>query len=253
MGGIQELAASRSLKLGHDGWSFTLYPDAREAVCQFVGGRRETWTPGNDVPGDPERSRREAARRAATRVRRYCASNGLDRLWTLTYRGEGCYDLDAMVSHVGAFWRDIRERLGGKPMPYLWVPEWHPDGHGLHVHAAAGQFVHWSKIGGAWPHGNVHVERIVSRGGPGSVDHARQAARYLAKYVAKATDGTVDFGRHRYEVAQGFAPRRLYFEGMTEHGLLAQACAAMGSGPSSWWSSDDSPDWEAAPTRTYQW
>ena len=38
------------------------------------------------------RAREEAARRARAKVRRYGAANRLNRLGTLTYRGEGCHD-----------------------------------------------------------------------------------------------------------------------------------------------------------------
>jgi hypothetical protein len=38
---------------------------------------------------------------------------------------------------VGGFFRRVRGELGGDA--YLWVPEWHPGGHGLHVHFAVGR------------------------------------------------------------------------------------------------------------------
>ena len=40
--------------------------------------------------------------------------------------------------------------LGGKPLPYLWVPEWHPGGHGLHVHFAVGRYVKHGLIRDVW-------------------------------------------------------------------------------------------------------
>ena len=33
-------------------------------------------------------------------------------------------------------WRSLRSALGGAALPYLWVPEWHKSGHGLHAHFA---------------------------------------------------------------------------------------------------------------------
>ena len=74
-------------------------------------------------------------------IRRYCAANRLNRLGTLTYAGEGCHDPSAVRSEVAAFFRRLRSELGGDRFPYLWVPEWHPGGHGLHLHFAVGRFI----------------------------------------------------------------------------------------------------------------
>ena len=42
-------------------------------------------------------------------------------------------------------WRGSSSGCGriwaGKPLPYLWVPEWHPGGHGLHLHFAVGRYI----------------------------------------------------------------------------------------------------------------
>ncbi len=40
--------------------------------------------------------------------------------------------------------------LGGEAFPYLWVPEWHPGGHGLHLHFAVGRYVRQSLIRDVW-------------------------------------------------------------------------------------------------------
>ncbi len=42
---------------------------------------------------------------------------------------------------MAGFFRGLRRELGGEPLPYAWVPEWHPGGHGLHVHFAVGRYV----------------------------------------------------------------------------------------------------------------
>lgn len=34
--------------------------------------------------------------------------------------------------------RNVARALGGDPLPYVWVPEWHKCGHGLHLHFAVG-------------------------------------------------------------------------------------------------------------------
>ena len=51
------------------------------------------------------------------------------------------------------FFEGPRRALGGKPLPYLWVPEWHPGGHGLHVHFAVGRFIKQSLIREEWGRG----------------------------------------------------------------------------------------------------
>lgn len=250
------MSISKSLGRADAAWRLTLYPDAREAVCQFLPSLRpnRVYVPPG-YAADPERSRIESARHAATQVRRYCAANGLDRLWTLTYRHPRCTELDRLVTDVGTFWRTLRSLLGGKPFPYLWVPEFHADGKHFHIHAGMGQYVHKSKIATAWPHGFVEARRLIvaSSGADEGVERARLASRYLSKYVTKATVETVDFGRHRYEVAQGFMPRELLLQGTSEGELLTAACELMGRGPTEVWSSDSMPSWEATPTRTYRW
>jgi len=79
-------------------------------------------------------------------VRRYCAANRLNRLGTLTYAGKGCHDPGELRADVGSFFKGLRGQLGPKPIPYLWAPEWHPGGHGLHVHFAVGRFIKQSLI-----------------------------------------------------------------------------------------------------------
>jgi hypothetical protein len=116
-----------------------LYPTAGEASGSFVaaGARR-----GGGVRGraaDPERSASEAARRARSVLRRYAAANRLSRFGTLTYRGSGCFDQRALRADLAEFFRGARAELG-RPVPYLWVPEWHK-AHGLHAHFAFDRFV----------------------------------------------------------------------------------------------------------------
>jgi hypothetical protein len=101
-----------------------------------------------------------ATRRARTRVRRYCAANRLNRLATLTYRGEGCHERQRLSGDVGGFFRRLRQGIGGAAFPYLWTGEWHKRGHGLHVHFAVGRFVPRTKIEDAWPHGFVHIKLL---------------------------------------------------------------------------------------------
>ncbi len=123
-------------------FSLNLYPDAREG-----GGTCVPTLPyarGFGIKShavNPERSAEEAARRAKGRIRRYCATHQLNRLGTLTFRGEGCHDQRQLRTYVGEFFRQLRFGLGDKPFPYVWVPEWHTTDHGLHVHFAIGQYI----------------------------------------------------------------------------------------------------------------
>jgi len=78
----------------------------------------------------------------------------------LTYAGSGCFDHGQLRTDVAAFFRELRAQLGGKPLPYLWVPEWHPGGHGLHVHFAVGRYVKRSLIERVWGRGRTHIKLI---------------------------------------------------------------------------------------------
>src|SRR5205823_1886206 len=153
------------------------------------------------VPAD---SAADAARRARGQVRRYCAANRLNRLGTLTYAGSGCHDPKELRSDLSGFFRRLR-RWTGDRFPYLWVPEWHKSGHGLHAHFAVGRYVAHGAISEAWGHGFVHIKLLGDLPvGSGTLGEARLSARYLSKYVGKALGTDQRAGLHRYEVAQGF-------------------------------------------------
>ena len=238
-------------------WVLSLFPSAGEAVGVFQSSRRSprVWVPAG-LGRDPARARAVAAQRARVKVRRYCAANGLDRLGTLTYRGTGLHDPAVLVEHVGVFFRDLRDRLGGEAFAYVWVPEWHGSGHGLHVHFGVGQFIPRALIDAAWGHGFVHIKRLGNNlpMGAGSWEYARRTAGYLSKYVAKAIDdGRRTMGRHRYEVAQGFAPVRVGFRGASPDDVLAQGPEAMGRAPVRVWNSDEASEWRAPPTVCATW
>ena len=180
-------------------WAFSLYPEAAEG-----GGSlsvRRSVVAASDRPPNVERAQEEAARRARAKVRRYGAANRLNRLGTLTYRGEGCHDPGALRSDLGGFFRELRDGLGAGPLPYVWVPQWHPGGHGLHAHFAVGRFVPRGLIERAWGHGFVHIKLLDGLPvGSGELAEARLAARYLAGYAGR------DLGDER--PAGGFASLR---------------------------------------------
>lgn len=239
------------------GWQFALYPDAGEG-----GGSYQRWVRRPSVyvargaAADPERAAAEAGRRARSRLRRYCAANRLNRLGTLTYRGAGCHDPSIIRSDLAEFFRALRDALGGTPLPYVWVPEWHKSGHGLHAHFAVGRYIKRSLIESAWGRGFVHIKLLGDLPvGSGSVSEARRAAAYLSKYVTKTfvdPDARV-LGLHRYDVAQGFQPEPVTITGSSVEAVLREASTVFASQPSATWFSRDSDGWEGPPSVWAQW
>lgn len=239
------------------GWSFSLYPEAGEGGGSFQASVRRV--PDYVARGnarDPERAAQEAGRRARAKLRRYCAANRLNRLGTLTYRGSGCHDPAVVRDDLAEFFRTVRVELGGDPLPYVWVPEWHKSGHGLHAHFAVGRFVRRSLIERAWGRGFVHIKLLGDLPvGSGTLSEARVAAGYLSKYVSKTfTDPTARvLGLHRYDVAQGFQPRGVPIAGRTAEDVIAQASSVLGDTPSAEWSSASVEDWQGPPAIWAQW
>ena len=135
------------------GWCLSVCEAAGEAGGSF----RSEATLGVRCRGgptvDPERAASEAARRARGKVRRYCAANRLNRLGTLTYRGDGCHDPMVLRADVAGFFRRLRAERDGRRFAYLWTAEWHKTGHGLHVHFAVGEYIQRCLIDRAWGHG----------------------------------------------------------------------------------------------------
>jgi hypothetical protein len=234
---------------------FSLCAAAGEAGGSFVPvvRRRSSLRGARGKALDPERSRQEAGRRAARELRRYCVANGLDRLGTLTYSGIGVHDPRQVRGDVGRFFRHLRRGLGVGAFAYVWVPEWHKTGHGLHLHFAVGRYVPRSLIEESWGHGFVHIKRLTDMPvGSTAKDRGRRAAGYLSKYVSKGfTDGTG--GLHRYEVAQGFKPLVTRCEGVSVDDGLDQMNARMGSAPIHRWSSLEVEGWDRPPAVSFRW
>jgi hypothetical protein len=239
------------------GWQFSLYPDASEGGGSFRRWvRKPTLYVSRGFAADPERAAAEAGRRARATLRRFCAANRLNRLGTLTYRGDGCHDPEIIRAHLGDFFRQLRYEIGGKPYPYVWVPEWHKSGHGLHAHFAVGEYITRKALLRSWPHGFVHIKLIGDLPvGSASLSEARIAAGYLSKYVAKTfTDpGARVLGLHRYDVAQGFQPQSVTLTGDSSWDVLAQASALFGSEPIFSWNSGQLEDWDGPPAIFAQW
>ena len=49
---------------------------------------------------------------------------------------------------MGEFFKGLRGEV--EALPYVWVPQWHPGGHGLHAHFAVGRFVPRGVIERSW-------------------------------------------------------------------------------------------------------
>ena len=242
-------------KLVRDGegfWGFTLYPEAAEGGGSFRSAGPSSSGAGRGLE-DPADSRDVATRRARGKVRRYCAANGLNRLGTLTYAGSGNHDPVRLREDVAAFFRRLRASLAGRAFPYLWVPEWHASGHGLHVHFAVGQYIGVRTIDEAWGHGFPHIKLLGDLPtGSGVLGEARLASRYLAKYIGKDLgDGAA--GLHRYEVAQGFQPRTLTLDGSTADEVLGWAESVMDRPTAHRWFSRDETEWAGPPAVWASW
>lgn len=243
--------AERAARLAQlrSGWTFALYPDALEGGGCWVTPRRVQPVFIRAGEGaNSARSLQEAGRRARTAARRYIVANRCDKMITFTY-AQACHDRDQFVADMHAFWLALRAALGGKPFPYLWVPEWHKS-HGLHAHAAVSQYIPFALILSLWGRGRVRIERMA--GAPAGrsagvvAERARICARYLAKYIGKAFDDERRvLGRHRYDIGQGFRPKRIVFTADTRDGALAQACDYMGSRADTLWFSPEDANYAA--------
>lgn len=244
------LCCMRPIGLSRGRWGLTLYPDAAEAGGCFQPAVRPVATGG---PPNPERAAEEAGRRARAKVRRYCTANRLNRFATLTY-ARACHDPHELREHVAEFFKGIRRELGGRALPYLWAPEWHPGGHGLHVHFAVNRYVRQSLIRDVWGHGHVFIKLLSNLPvGSGPLAEARLAAGYLAKYVSKSFDRERSQGLHRYEVAQGFQPETVPYYGASADDVIGRASQFMGCVPSAVWRSSSVDGWRGPPAYWVVW
>jgi len=236
-------------------WVLTLCQSAGEGGGCFVSPRQHVYVPAG-CAGEPARAAEEAARRARKKLRRYAVANGLNRLGTLTYGPPRCTDPREVREHVGLFFRQLREGLGGQRLPYVWVPELHKDGVHFHVHFAVGRFVRQDLIKTTWGRGFVGIKRIGNMPvGSGRWEQARRNAGYLSKYVSKTftEPGLRPPGMHRYEVAQGFQPKETRLTGCSVQDVLDQASDLMGSTHVYLWSSAEKEDWQGPPSIWARW
>lgn len=209
------------------GWRESRLMDEREAVSYppaMVRPVREGDSiPGPMPPGEDNRER--AVRRARTRLRRYAAHNGLNRLLVLTFApdpatGLQVFDLAECKRRVRRFVRlGLRRSLGYRGA-YAVGWERHKSG-AWHANLLLGAYVAQPEIEAAWGHGFVHISRFAARPGEGGRAAARRAAAYVAKYVSKEFTAA-DVGTHRYEVAQGFGVRVIRVYALSASGIIAE-------------------------------
>jgi len=225
-----------------------VYPNCGEAVV--IANRRVSAAVDRSrkVEGakNPERTKGEAVRRARTMVRRYCTEHRLTYMWTLTYAGDGEHDLAKVRRHVERLIAAVAAEQGGR-FPYLWVPELHKSGHGIHVHMAVPFYFDQKKLTKLWGRGHVWCSSMGRRGTCGHA-RAKAAAGYVSKYVGKAFE-VAEFGRHRYERAQGFPVTSYRVDFHTLDDGQDYVVAVFACAPSYVWDSSTVEEWAGPPCR----
>ena len=179
-------------------------------------------------------------------MRRYAVANGCTRLFTFTYR-EAQRDRQRAVADWHAF--TVALRVAGYSVPWLRALEWHPGGHGLHIHAGVGGYVPVALMERLWGHGHVDVTKVRTR--RGGREDSRMAAVYLSKYAGKAA--VADPGEHSYEVAQGYQVGVAEIEHRTLDVLISAVVRRMNGPPTYEWDSGDDSEWRGPPARYMAW
>jgi len=240
----------------------SIYPDAGESVVAFVP---DVSSGGGVAPGEsawmklPQevRDRKNAQRassRAAGELRRYVVANQLTRMWTLTY-AEAQDQRRTVIGHVNGWLQRLRDYLGA-PFPAAYVLEWHPGGHGLHVHVAVPvSFVRHGDMVRLWGHGHVQYSDLNGsvKAVAGRRDQARRLAGYLSKYMSKGWSESHEPGAHRYEVTDGFQVRRVVSAHRSFDRALAEIEAVAGKPVEVVWASGDGEDWDGPPAWCIRW
>ena len=155
---------------------------------------------------------------------------------------------------MNAFLIRWRKLNGGKPFPYLYVLELHPEGHGYHVHLAVpgGMFTDFIQLRRVWGHGRIQYSENNRHSGESRND-ARRLATYLSKYLTKDLYDDHRKGEHRYEPAQGFdlVTKRRWFGSFQEaeqflhHRVLGETFIQV-------WSDYEVDNWPGPPTWLYR-
>lgn len=226
-------------------WLLTIRPKCGEAVMVAQIPKRET---GLTSKPNPARAQEEARRRAGVQVRRLVAEHKLTRMWTLTLRDQTLpEERPIVVLKLQQFLRRVRLEL--PQVVWLAVLEWHPGGHGWHIHIVVNRFVPKQWISANWKHGFVDVRRISVKGDSSSRQAVSKAASYLAKYVTKEPPaGTPPHvpGDHRYLRPLGLGLTELIAEGSYEE-MVALAWTYFPTGVGWLWHSQSDSGWRAPP------
>lgn len=226
----------------------TVYPSAGEVVLSPLDGRRDVdRTRKRHGPTDATCCRREASKRAARELRRFCKAHRLCFMWTLTYGDGGQRDASQLRRHIERLIAKIAAERNGNSFPYVYAIEPHADGERLHVHIAVPFFFDHARLGALWGRGFVWCSDKRQHGECAHVG-ATRAASYLAKYVAK-TFGESDFGRHRYEVAKGWRYERYQVRCRNFGDGRRYAEAVFMAAPEYVWDSRGCEDWWGPPVQ----
>lgn len=204
--------------------------------------------------------------RAGSRSRRYFVLNQLGYMWVLTF-ADARQDRRLVMSEVADFARRLRALRGGENFPYWYSPELHPGGHGWHVNFFIPFRVPHAFVEELWGHGFVWVTDFATsmkgpKGEPLGLcrtprEGLRRAASYGCKYAQKDwSPEHVGAQNHRYEVAQGFAPRsesRWIVDAVEGEQLVADLVPDAEWSHVQRWDSNDDPEWARPPIRTWRW
>jgi hypothetical protein len=150
------------------------------------------------------RNEQRALRRAKKEVRKFCVRWGLNMMWTFTFK-TAQWDKKQVKAYMNEFLIRWRVLNGGKPFPYLYAIELHPEGHGYHIHVAVPgrMFTDFFRLRRVWGHGRIGFDKNKRHSGESRND-ARRLATYLSKYLGKDLSEDHIKGEHRYEPAENF-------------------------------------------------
>ena len=265
-----QLVATGRDQIQSFGWMFTFWPDCHEAsLCIVTSGstRRNGSRHGLAKSNEAATFLWDMANgRAATRSRRYFVVNQLRYMWVLTF-AESHSDRREVMIEVAEFARRLKTLHGGERFPYWYSPELHPGGHGWHVNFFIPFRIAHAQIEALWGHGFVWVTDFASsmkgpKGEPLGLcrtprEGLRRAAHYGCKYSQKDwSPEHVGAKNHRYEVAQGFAPKKI--SGWVPGPDHAEQLVAELVPEGEWtnvmrWDSNDEGEWTRPPIRTWRW
>jgi hypothetical protein len=199
------------------------------------------------------RNEQRALGRAKKAVRQFSVRWGLTKMWTFTFK-TAQWDKKQVKSHMNEFLMRWRVLNGGKPFPYLYVLELHPEGHGYHIHVAVpgGMFTDFFQLRRVWGHGRIRFDKK-NRDSGESRNDSRRLAGYLSKYLGKDLNDDHIKGEHRYEPAENFGveTRRSWFPTFREADDYLRSRVS-GENFVQVWSDYDMECWAGPPTWLYR-